>query len=153
MKKIVLVLLLIPFFVKAQLHVGFGAVDVHERQDGYTIASQIGYTHFFNRIGAGANYRNTSIRGDIYYTLESQIRYRLANNPKYRMDIGFGAGYNLDDYDVHPLGSLRNSIKIYDNLWVDLSIDNAYRNSKDIIKPGWRWETYLMFGFSMDFIN
>lgn len=153
MKKIVFILLFSSSLCFSQLHLNVGVVEIHNRKDGYTITSEIGYTYFKNKIGVGLNYRNTSVRGDIYDTFEIHSKYRFVNNKKYRFDIGFGGGFNIDEKDVHPIVTTRNSIRILDNLWLNINLDNFYRNSKDIIKPGWRVETYFTAGVSMNFIK
>ena len=141
---------LLSISMGAQLHMNVGVVDIQDRMDGSTISWDVGYTQFFDRVGFGANVRYTGVMGDNYYTAELNLKQRVINEEVYRFDWGLGIGYNFDDYDVHPLATVRNSIRIDEGTWINIDFDNAYRQSKDFNGGGWRFETYLMFGISLD---
>lgn len=150
MKKILLGLLLSSSAMFGQVHLNVGVVDIQNRMDGASLGWNVGYTKFFNRVGFGASYREASFYGDNYGTIELNIKQRVVDERIYRFEWGIGAGYNLDEFDVHPISYVRNSIRIDEGVWVNLDFDNAYRNSKDWNGGGWRFETYLLVGFSMD---
>lgn len=149
MKKALFILLFCSMSIHAQLHLDVGFVDVQDRMDGNVIAWQIGYDQFYGHYGFGANVRYTGINGDNYYTSELYAKYRLVDN-LYRLDLGGGAGYNFDDLDIHPIVSVRNSLRLEEGTWLNLELANAFRNSKDWNGGGWRSETYIMFGIGVD---
>jgi hypothetical protein len=134
---------------RAQMHLNVGVVDIEDRLGGSTMTWNTGYTHFFGDIGGGANVRYTGIRGDGYYGGELLAKYRF-DEQRYRFDAGLGGGYNFNEGDVYPVATIRNSFKLGDGTWLNLDFDNTYRNSKDVLRSGWRLETYLMIGVSLD---
>ncbi|MBO0323510.1 hypothetical protein J0X14_14470 [Muricauda sp. CAU 1633] len=145
-----LTLILFPFLVSAQIHLNIGIVDIQDRLDGNTMAWDVGYSQFFERVGIGANFRSTQIKGDGYFTLEGNVRYRMVEERIYRSEISAGAGWNLDEHDIHPIVGLRNAVRIDEGTWLTVDFDNSYRNSQDWNGGGWRFETYLLIGISLD---
>lgn len=125
-------------------------MDVQDRMDGNVLAWDAGHSQFFNRIGFGVNFRSTQIMGDAYYTLEANVRYRAVDERIFRTEFTAGSGYNLDEHDMHPILGIRNSVRIDEGTWLTMDFDNSRRNSKDWNGGGWRFETYLLIGVSID---
>lgn len=142
------ILFLFPIVLSAQFHINIGYVDIEDKKDKNPIAWNIGYDQYFKNFGAGINVRYTGITGDNYYSLESNIKHRIINEGKYRMDIGGVFGHNLDDKDFYTGATLNNSIRIDPGTWITFGIDNNHRKPKYWNK--WRNETYLTFGVSLD---
>lgn len=150
MKKLKYILLLFPLLISAQqLHLNVGVLDIQDRRDGTALSWNVGYAHYFKSFGVGTNYRYSQMLWDNYFTAELTLKYRVEER-NYRFDAGVGAGYNFDDFDIHPLVTLRNSFKIDEGTWINIDLDNAYRNSKENYGGGWRFETYLLVGLSLD---
>lgn len=147
---ITLFTLLLPLVLFSQLHLSAGIVDVQDRLDGNAFAWDVGHSLFFNKVGVGGNYRSTRIKGDSYYTLEGNLRYRFVDDMIFRTEITAGAGWNLDEHDIHPIVGLRNAVRIDEGTWLTVDFDNSYRNSQDWNGGGWRFETYLLVGISLD---
>lgn len=145
-----LIAILFPIIAFGQIHLMGGVVDIQDRMDGSALAWDAGYTQFLGKFGMGANFRSTQIMGDGYYTLEGNLKYRVVNERIYRMDISGGVGWNLDESDIHPVVGLRNAVRIDEGTWLTFDFDNSYRNSQDFSGGGWRFETYLLVGLSLD---
>lgn len=146
--KLLHTLLLFPIMAIGQLHLQIGVLDIQDRQDGSTLAWDVGYTQLFERVGIGANLRYSQMLWDTYYTAELNVKYRVVDEEVYRFEVGAGAGYNFDDIDIHPTVTVRNAIRVDEGTWLNFDFDNAYRNSKE--GGGRRFETYLMVGIGLD---
>lgn len=145
----IILMILLPMAVSSQLHINVGVVDIQKRMDGNTLAWEAGYTQFLDRIGFSANARYTGVVGDNYYSLESYLKIRVADRG-YRLDVGGGAGWNLDEHDFYPMAHIRNSFRIDEGTWINIDFDNAFRKSQDWNGGGLRSETYLMLGIGLD---
>lgn len=149
MKPLIYILILFPFIGFCQFHITGGVVDVSERRDGNTMAWEVGYTQIFKRLGLTANFRHTTMNLDNYYTAELLLKNRIEQKG-YRLDLGIGGGYNFDDFDIHPVATIENQFRLDEGVWLMVALDVAYRDSKDILKEGYRFETYLMVGLVLD---
>ena len=119
MKAIKYILLTLPLIASAQFSINIGAVDVQDRTENGTIAWSIGYDQFIERTGFGLNVRYTGITTDNYYSLEANLKQRIINENVYRLDLGTLIGYNLDDFDVYPGITFKNSVRIDQGTWTD----------------------------------
>lgn len=150
MKTLIYILILFPFIGLSQLHITGGVVDVSERSDGNTMAWEVGYTQIFeSQLGITGNFRSTTMNLDNYYTAELLLKNRIEQKG-YRLDLGVGGGYNFDDFDIHPVATIENQFRLDEGVWLMVALDGAYRDSKDILKEGYRFETYLMVGLVLD---
>lgn len=150
MKTLIYILILFPFIGFCQFHITGGVVDVSERRDGNTMVWEVGYTQIFeSRLGITANFRSTTMNLDNYYTAELILKNRIEQKG-YRLDLGVGGGYNFDDYDIHPVATIENQFRLDEGVWLMVALDGVYRDSKDILKEGYRFETYLMVGLVLD---
>ena len=129
-----------------QIILNAGIVDVSDWQEGEAPVSwTVGYDHFSNiGLGGGLNYRYTGMAGVNFYSAEAKIKYRL-NQKAYRLEVGGGAGHNLDDKDFYPVAHLRNSFKVAELTWLIVDFDNSFRAKFNHL------ETYLTIGFALDF--
>nr|WP_299488697.1 hypothetical protein [uncultured Allomuricauda sp.] len=142
---ILLTLLACPLFMIAQLSLNAGWVDVSDWNEGEApVTWTVGYDHFSREgIGGGLNYRYTGMAGVTFYSVEAKAKYRLGER-NYRLEIGGGAGHNLDDKDFYPVVHMRNAFRIGELSWLTLDFDNSFRTMYK------HTETYLMVGIVVD---
>ncbi len=140
MKILKYILLLLPMLASAQLYLSAGAYDAQKRADGNTIAWKVGYDKFIGKIGLGALYRYSGGATDNFYSPEVIAKFRIGERA-YRLDLGGGAGMNLDTDEIYPLMTVRNSFRIGEGTWLAVDFEHAF-NDLQI--------TYLTAGFAMD---
>jgi len=138
-----LIFLLFTSSLSGQVHVSIGHTDISRQAEGFSFNWSIGITQV-NRDGHGFKLNYKSVMTDVvdYKNIDFGYVHRYQDN-NYRMDLYVLASYENVNKDVNPLVGIRNSIKLWADVWLVVDGENTF-------KIGSESHSYFMAGFSWD---